>query len=957
MLLRFGVERARLATFLDSRAQRWLPADLVATLPAVLAEAPDPLLALTNLERLAECEALARGVDRPAEWWRHLVTLLGGSQSLANWLVSQGADWPQAFSAALGGQPTSAAGHLERLQDLVALDWSRFADALRQYRHREYLRIGLHDLIGAYTVDATWSELSELAAGAVECAYRWARQQVTTSYGELNHAGGTRAGFVVLGMGKLGGGELNFSSDIDLVYLYESDEGQSSGGPGGALPPRAYFTRVAELLTRALQEVTERGFAFRVDLRLRPDGINGPIVNSVSNALLYYESYGQTWERTALLKARPIAGTLELGERFLQEVRPFVFRRYLDYGTLEDMQRMKAQIEGHLARKSNEWNVKLGRGGIREIEFIVQTMQLVHGGRDERVRCRPTLEALDRLARYRYLPEPDAASLAEAYRFLRNVEHKIQLVAQRQTHAVPREEREQETLARRVGYRGEQARQQFWVDLSRHTSAVRGAFEKLFFQPAAERRAQVDDTEQKILAALGDPEAALALLASLGFHDPAQCYEHLLLLRDGPAHAPSSPRRRQVLFEILPAMLAAMRQAPHPDLALQNMASFVSAVGARTSFLMLLRENPGTMRMLVQLFATSQYLANQFIRHPELLDSLVRADLVRIRKAKDELAAELASALDAAEDFEGKLDALRRFRNQEFLRIGINCVQDLLADEEVAEELTQLAEACLQAAVDLAVQQTLKRFELPRAAQRLAHAALPDSHPNRFGRVHHRPQHARALWEQRMRFQPGAEFVEALVVGQAVCEDYRVRCARVNRVKVQRLVGDCEGVIFHHLALHQHRNLAGMEARGRERGGDGVYSPLAQVQAHGHFLPPIGFNHKLGGVGIPMLIGEPRHTAQSVATEVFRAVGVKHAHHHALGRFALNNQQAVGANPKRAMAQNLRQPLRTPLPRLGDLLPFQQHEVVAHALHFGEGQPCRAHFALSASLTRFSSSA
>ena len=719
VLLRFGVERARLATFLDSRAQRWLPADLVATLPAVLAEAPDPLLALTNLERLAECEALARGVDRPAEWWRHLVTLLGGSQSLANWLVSQGADWPQAFSAALGGQPTSAAGHLERLQDLVALDWSRFADALRQYRHREYLRIGLHDLIGAYTVDATWSELSELAAGAVECAYRWARQQVTTSYGELNHAGGTRAGFVVLGMGKLGGGELNFSSDIDLVYLYESDEGQSSGGPGGALPPRAYFTRVAELLTRALQEVTERGFAFRVDLRLRPDGINGPIVNSVSNALLYYESYGQTWERTALLKARPIAGTLELGERFLQEVRPFVFRRYLDYGTLEDMQRMKAQIEGHLARKSNEWNVKLGRGGIREIEFIVQTMQLVHGGRDERVRCRPTLEALDRLARYRYLPEPDAASLAEAYRFLRNVEHKIQLVAQRQTHAVPRDEREQETLARRVGYRGEQARQQFWVDLSRNTGAVRGAFEKLFFQPAAERRAQVDDTEQKILAALGDPEAALTFLASLGFHDPAQCYEHLLLLRDGPAHAPSSPRRRQVLFEILPAMFAAMRQAPHPDLALQNMASFVSAVGARTSFLMLLRENPGTMRMLVQLFATSQYLANQFIRHPELLDSLVRADLVRIRKAKDELAAELASALDAAEDFEGKLDALRRFRNQEFLRIGINCVQDLLADEEVAEELTQLAEACLQAAVDLAVQQTLKRFELPRLPGRL----------------------------------------------------------------------------------------------------------------------------------------------------------------------------------------------------------------------------------------------
>lgn len=709
-LEQFGVARQRVRAFLDKAAAGWLPQDVVPEFSRMLAVAADPAAALSSLERLLDLGSAAESGQIEKAWWRDLVVLLGGSPSLGNWLVAQERQWATLFSAARNASGARSTQHVEQLEYCLAEPWTTFADTLRHYRHREYLRIGLQDLLGNYSVEDTWRELSELAAGLVEVAYRWARCQLEQDYGRLLTAPGSPAGFVVLGMGKLGGGELNFSSDIDLVYLYETDEARCTGGRAGVLTPRAYFTRLAEWLTRALQEVTAKGFAFRVDLRLRPDGVNGPIVNSISNALLYYESYGQTWERTALLKARPVAGDAELGERFLLEVRPFVFRRYLDFATIADMQRMKAQIDAQLKKKGDEYNLKLGRGGIREIEFLVQTMQLVHGGRDERVRCRSTVEALERLAACRYLPVADAEALREAYRFLRDVEHKLQIEGQRQTHVIPADPLRQDVLARRLGFKGKPPRGALWRELARQTQSVRQAFDKLFFQPETERRAQAAEAEERILSVLDHREAAVEVLASLGFRHPEQSYEHLLFLRDGPPSSPSSPRRRQVLFEILPSLLAAMRRSPYPDLAIQNMASFLAAVGARTSFLMLLRENPGTMRMLVRVFATSQYLANQFIRHPELLDSLVRADLVRVRCSHGELSADLESLLAAAGDFEAKLDALRRFRNQEFLRIGINCVEEVLQDEEVGAELTTLADVCVQAALRVATEETLARF-------------------------------------------------------------------------------------------------------------------------------------------------------------------------------------------------------------------------------------------------------
>ena len=714
-LRRFGVDVERV----DRMGEELRPAmpAVAARLPELLAAAADPAMALVGWERLLEAFAEPAALGTlTADELSDLFTLLGASPSLSNTLQAAGAEWITLFRACRLAPTRPAAEHERALEPVLTESWDTFSTQLRQRRNREYLRIGLADLTGRFAVETTVAELSELAAGVFAIACRWARRSLHVQYGDFpagpaaGAASGSGDAFVVLAMGKLGGGELNFSSDVDVMYLYRADSEETLGGPRGAVQPREFFTRLAELITRALQEVTAAGFAFRVDLRLRPEGVNGPIVNALNDALLYYEAYGQTWERSAMIQARPIAGDLGLGERFLREVQPFVYRRYLDFTTIADMKDMKARVESQLAAKGAQGNVKLGRGGIREIEFLVQVMQLVHGGRDERVRGRGSLPTLARLTAAGYLPADEGEALMAAYRFLRNVEHKIQIVHQRQTHTIPTDEYEQQTLARRLGYRGDDAVGRFRADMSRHTERVRRAFEKLFYEPAAETRRAADTEVVELLQELEDRSTSCARLQGLGFTHPETSYEDLLLLRDGPVSARARRQRRQVLYDIAPSLLRTILKSADPDLALRNVATFISSVGARTSFLALLRENPATLRMLVELFGGSQFLANAFIRHPELLDTLVRADLVRVRRSLEELAAELQSVLPRDGDFEELLDALRRFRNQEFLRIGINDLQSVLRTDEVSTELSALAEACLRSACDVALRDLCVRY-------------------------------------------------------------------------------------------------------------------------------------------------------------------------------------------------------------------------------------------------------
>jgi len=721
VLQHFGVDLQRLGRLAQTLRPK-VPA-FAGRLPELLAGGADPAMALAGCEGLLEVTPDAAMLGAlAADELGDLFTVLGGSQTLANTLHSAEGRWMELLRASRIAPTRAAAYHERQLGPAVGESWESFATQLRQHCHREYLRIGLADLTGRYNVETTMAQLSELAAGLFAAAYNWARRSLHEQYGEFvpavprDSGSGTQDSFVVLALGKLGGAELNFSSDVDVMYLYASESEETAGGPRGTLQAREFFTRLAELITRVLQEVTPAGFAFRVDLRLRPEGVNGPIVNALNDALIYYEAYGQTWERSALIQACPVAGELELGERFLREVRPFIYRRYLDYTTIADMKDMKARIENQMGEKVGRGNVKLGRGGIREIEFVAQVMQLVHGGRDERVRVRGSLPTLTRLAQAGYLPADEGEALMQAYRFLRNVEHKIQIVHQRQTHTVPADAHEQETLARRLGYRGENAVAELWADLDRRMDRVRRAFEKLFYEPAAETRRSADAEVIGLLHALDNREAGIRRLQVLGFAQPETSYDDLLLLRDGPPSAPARVGRKKVLYEIAPSLLRTILQSAEPDLALRNVATFISSVGARTSFLALLRENPATLRMLVDLFVGSQFLANAFIRRPELLDTLVRADLVRVHREADDLGAELQALLPRDGDFEESLEVLRRFRNQEFLRIGINDLQSVLRPGEVSAELTTLAEVCLRSACAVAAGDICARYgcaELP----------------------------------------------------------------------------------------------------------------------------------------------------------------------------------------------------------------------------------------------------
>ena len=699
----------------------WPDGRAPAAVRAALTTTPDPVLAIAGLNRLHDAapDPFAAALAEPSSA-AALVHLLGASAMMARWLLAEPTRWATALDAELARTPIATLEPRPPAPTDAGAD--DLARVLRVFKRRRVLAIAARDLLGRATLVETMAELSRLAEDALEVAVAAVRARLAAAHGDV-----PGLGFCVLGMGKLGGGELNFSSDIDLVYVYAEGASESAGGPRGTLSAREFASRLAEGVTRALHQATDDGFVFRVDLRLRPEGTNGPIVNTIANALLYYESWGQTWERAAFLKARPVAGDLEVGATLLRELEPFVYRRYLDYATLEDLKSMKAKIERALAASDKGINVKLGRGGIREIEFLIQSLQLIHAGKDERIRERNSLTALARLAETRYLSADESARLADAYRFLRDVEHKIQLVDERQTQVIPAGDGEVQ-LARRLGYRdGDPAveRARFRADRDRHMDAVAGSFAALLYGSQS-GIAEADDGGRAaaLLAGLDDARQTAAALAALGFRDRDAAREHLVLVRVGAPSSAATPRRKQLLLAVAPALLGEVTRAPDPDLALRHLAGFLAAIGARSSFLALLAQNPATLRVLVRLFGSSEFLSQLLIRHPEMLDNLVRADLVRLEYPRAELAAELAGVVAATDGYEARLDALRRFRHEQFLRIGINDLENLLPFQVASSQLSDLADVCLAAALRVAEEETCRRYAVSESPGRFAVVAL-----------------------------------------------------------------------------------------------------------------------------------------------------------------------------------------------------------------------------------------
>jgi len=687
---------------------------------------PLPDMALNAFERLAGVippEDLTEVAQRRKRL-NQFILLCGSSPFLVNLIFKTPATFrwlflENAIDLARNEDEMLAALH-SRVNETT--NFTELLRELRCFKRAEILRIAARDLNGLATLEEVTGELSSLAAASLQVAYEVCRRCLIREYGVPlmeGEEGLREAEMTVIGMGKLGGYELNFSSDIDIIYFYESDRGETSGvqnGPGvrkGVVSLHTFFNKLGEMISKALSLVTEDGFVFRVDVGLRPEGKSGDMAVSLRSAEIYYESWGQSWERTAMLKARPVAGSRELGNRLLVMLQPFVYRKYLDYNLIEDMKQMKQKIDASLARSmEGEANLKLGRGGIREIEFFIQALQLVYAGKNPHLRERNSLKALDTLLAARLITDDDHRKLSEAYRFLRTAEHRIQVVQERQTHNLPAKEEELRALARRCGFLRPGGPERFLETLEEHRSNVSSIYGTLFHNRDEKLEHAVAPQVLLFLDANADPDLVKDMLAERRFEDVERAYENLQALRRGPEGGNLTERGRRTLEKIAPLLLQEIFLSPDPDMALANLERFLAVIGTRSSYYALLAENRGTLKLLVSLFGMSEFLSKILISHPELLDSMVTRGYASTLKSRDMMTMELDSLLERTDYFEEQLDVLRRYRNEEFLRIGLNDIHGKLAQGEATAQLTVLGEACLAAAYRLAVQE-LKRFGRP----------------------------------------------------------------------------------------------------------------------------------------------------------------------------------------------------------------------------------------------------
>jgi glutamate-ammonia-ligase adenylyltransferase len=675
---------------------------------AVCRRTPDPDLSLAGVERFADA---AGGLPEERDLLEALALLCGASRLAAGLLarrpelLRRTARSPHLLRprteselrrslarAAAGLDPDDAAG-LHRL--------------LRRFRDREVLRIALRDLRRARMAEVA-GELSALACACLDAAIRFHDRRLRARHGPPHGLAGREpgAGFCALAMGKLGAGELNFSSDVDLLYVYFAD-GETEGA--SRLTHFAYFARLAELVTESLAKATEDGLVFRVDLNLRPDGRNGPIVNSVRAAELYYQSHGRSWERNALVKARPAAGDLATGEDLLRLLEPFVWRRSLDTEVLAEIQAMKARIDARAGAEGRD-DLKLGRGGIREAEFFVSALQLLYGGRSPEVRERAVLPALDRLLYAGIVPARDRDSLADAYLFLRRAEHRLQMVDGRQTQRMaPAGQRL--ALARAMGF-ADEAR--FEAALQGHRDRVAALFGGLLGTGTGEWAL---DPELALLgdAQVEDPARRRAIATSRGFGDADRVLAAVdALARRRTPFAPTGDPAAAV------ALLAEVLATPDPDQALTHLADFAAAIPNPEPYFRMLTEHRRVARLLLSLFGTSDFLSKRFLRHPELLDALLREDqavsrkgAARLGRELDERLALVPADLHPDESLERRLGELRRYKNEEVLRIALHDIAGALGPGEVAAQLTDLAEASLCRALALAEEEAAAKGRSP----------------------------------------------------------------------------------------------------------------------------------------------------------------------------------------------------------------------------------------------------
>jgi glutamate-ammonia-ligase adenylyltransferase len=562
-------------------------------------------------------------------------------------------------------------------------DEAQLARTLRRARQAVMMHVIARDLTGAADLAEVMGTMTALAEHSVALTTRRLHATLAEAHGEpIGAETGRPQSLLVLGMGKLGGGELNVSSDIDLIFLYEEDG--HSAGPR-SISNHEFFTRLGRKLINALSELTADGFVFRVDMRLRPYGDSGPLVMSLPMLENYLLTQGREWERYAWVKAREVAGASAAARRAVEQLTtPFIYRRHLDFSAIASLRELHAQIRAEVARRELHDNVKLGPGGIREIEFTAQVFQLIRGGRDAGLRVRPTLAALDALAARGLLPVRAAEELKGAYVFLRNLEHRIQYLEDQQTQMLPSSPADRALLARGMGFRDESA---FAAALDQHRNGVSRHFEAVF---AGDSHGATHPLAAVWAGQSSDEDGRQRLLA-LGYAQPGEVLRRMRALREGGAYRRMAASTQARVDRLVPRLLEAAAAHPPADATLERLISVVESIGRRESYLALLLEYPAALERLAGLAGASPWASDYLARHPILLDELISPQAF---DAPDwpALEARLRAELDALSDnTEQQLDRLRHFKQVQTLRLLTQDLAGALPLETLSDHLSDLA--------------------------------------------------------------------------------------------------------------------------------------------------------------------------------------------------------------------------------------------------------------------------
>jgi len=631
-----------------------------------------------------------------------LLRLIASSEFAGNVVLRQWQAIGDDFCHGMMSKPAKPSELDEILTSSDFSDVDGFKASLRRVRNRHLLRILWRDINATASIEDTLSDLSELADNLIEAARKFAEQRLSERFGILPTDDGCPAPLIVLAMGKLGGHELNFSSDVDLIFLYAED-GETNGKR--VLSAHEYFTRMARQVVNLLDDVTEDGFVYRVDTRLRPFGDSGPPVVSFAALESYLLQHGRSWERYAYVKARVVgaASTSTIGDNLMQElISPFVYRRYLDYGVFESLRDMKALISAEGRRRELASNIKLGPGGIREIEFIVQSLQLVRGGNEPNLQSRGLQEVLPRLAMSRGLSASAVAELGSAYRFMRRLENFLQAIRDQQVHEIPASPDDQARVALAMDYSDWQSLEQ---ELKTHRQNVTRHFARVAFRG---REDPSDSDRENPFVTLwntsADKEYWFNVLSNLNYDGAHQMAEALVGFANTGAVRQIDAVSGRRLARLIPALISELEQSTRQATTLRRMLNIISRILRRSAYVALLNENPAVLRRVIKLCENSAYLADEMGRFPALLDEILDPRLFSVTFGADHIRADLEQRLAVRGDLdsEQQVEILAQFQRATLFRVALADFSDELPIMKVSDRLTELAEIVVEHALSIA---------------------------------------------------------------------------------------------------------------------------------------------------------------------------------------------------------------------------------------------------------------